>query len=95
MCDCRADIEKRLPTHYAPKLPDSRNLEASLMGYAITLGSSLSVRAYMPAEIRHMFTAKKTGAEKRKTEKVSMYFSHCPFCGEKLAKEENTPNHLR
>lgn len=87
MCDCRADIEKRLTAHYVPKLPDSRDLEARLMGYAITLGSSLSVRAYMPAEIRHTVTVKKTGAEKRKTEKVNMYFSHCPFCGEKLAKD--------
>lgn len=88
MCDCRADIEKRLTTHYAQKLPESRDVEASLMGYAITLGSNLSIRAYMPAEIRHTVTVKKTGADKRKTEKVNMYFSHCPFCGEKLAKEE-------
>lgn len=88
MCECRADIEKRLADHYAPKLPDSRQVEAKLTGYAITIGAGLSIRPYMPAEIRHTVTVKKTGADKRKVEKVNMYFSHCPFCGEKLKKDE-------
>lgn len=88
MCTCRADIEKRLKEHYAAKLPDSRDVEAKLMGYALTLGKGLGIRAYMPAEIRHTVTIKKTGADKRKTEKVNFYFSHCPFCGEKLQKDE-------
>lgn len=88
MCNCRADIEKRLTDHYTPKLEGSRDVEAKLMGYALTLGKGLGIRAYMPAEIRHTVTVKKTGADKRKTEKVNFYFSHCPFCGEKLQKDE-------
>lgn len=89
MCECRDDIEKKLTELYAPKLPGSREVEAKLMGYAITLGNDLGlgIRAYMPAEIRHTVTIKKTGADKRKTEKVNMYFSFCPFCGEKFKKD--------
>ena len=87
MCECRADIEKRITEHYASKLPDSRDVKGKLMGYAITLGDSLGIKAYMPAEISHTVTIKKTGADKRKTEKVNMFFSHCPFCGEKLKKD--------
>ena len=87
MCGCRADIEKRLTDHSAAKLPESREVEVKLMGYALTLGASLGIRAYMPAEIRHTVTVKKTGADKRKTEKINMFFSHCPFCGVKLEKD--------
>ena len=88
MCNCRADIEKKLTEHYAPKLPESRDVEAKLMGYALTLGKCLAIQAYMPAEIRHTVTVKRTGADKRKTEKVNIYFSHCPFCGEKLKADD-------
>ncbi|MDH1253061.1 hypothetical protein N5C67_10390 [Comamonas thiooxydans] len=42
----------------------------------------------MPVEIRHTVTVKATGADKRKTVDINMYFSHCPFCGEKLQKDE-------
>lgn len=86
-CNCREDLEKRLKDHYAEKLSESREVEASLMGYAFTLGPSLGIKAYMPAEIRHTVTVKSTGLDKRKTEKVNMFFSHCPFCGVKLAKD--------
>lgn len=88
MCNFRADIEKRLTDHYKPKLPGSRDVDAKLMGYALTLGKGLGIQPYMPAEIRHTATIKKTGADKRKTVKVNMYFSHCPFCGEKLKKDD-------
>ena len=88
MCNCRADIEKKLVAHYSPKLPGSRDVEAKLMGYAITLGKGLGIAPYMPVEIRHTVTIKKTGTDKRKTEKSNMYFSHCPFCGEKLKKDD-------
>lgn len=87
MCNCHADIEKKLTEHYTPKLSESRDVEAKLMGYAITLGKGLGIQPYMPVEIRHTVTVKKTGADKRKTEKVNMSFSHCPFCGEKLKKD--------
>ncbi|MFD2755693.1 hypothetical protein [Comamonas terrae] len=86
MCQCRQDIEQKLTEHYAAKLPHSREVDAKLTGYAITLGTGLGIKPYMAAEIRHTVTIKKTGADKRKTEKVNMYFSHCPFCGEKLEK---------
>lgn len=88
MCECRADIEKRLTDHYAPKLSESREVKAKLMGYAITIGARLGIQPYMPVEVSHTVTVKKTGADKRKVEKVNMYFSHCPFCGVKLAKDD-------
>lgn len=87
MCDCRQDVEKRLTDHYAAKLGEARDVKAKLMGYAITFGAGVGTRAYMPVEIGHTVTVKKTGEDKRKTEKVNMFFSHCPFCGEKLEKD--------
>lgn len=87
MCECRFDIEKRLTAHYAAKLPESREVEVELMGYAITLGSGLGITPCMPAEIRHTVTVKKTGADKRKFGKMSMFFNYCPFCGEPLKPE--------
>ncbi len=87
MCECRSDIEQRITDRYATRMPESREVDATLMGYAITFGDDLRVRAYMPVEIHHTATVKKTGVEKRKIEKVSMFFTYCPFCGEKLAKD--------
>jgi hypothetical protein len=88
MCNCRADIENKLTEHYAQKLAGSKDVEANLTGYAITLGGSLRIRAFMPAEIRHTVTTKSTGKERRKTEKINMFFSHCPFCGTPLEEKK-------
>lgn len=88
MCNCRTDIEKRLTDHYASKLSCSRDVDAKLMGYALRLGKHIGLHPYMPVEIRHTVTVKATGADKRKTVNINMYFSHCPFCGEKLQKDE-------
>ena len=86
MCECRADIEKRLVEHAQGKMPDARDVAAKLMGYGFVLGGALSVRAFMPVELSHTTTIKKTGADKRKVEKMNMFFSYCPFCGEKFEK---------
>lgn len=88
MCNCRADIEKKLTDHYAAKLSCSRDVDAKLTGYALRMGKHIGLYPYMPVEIRHTVTVKAKGADKRKTVNINMYFSHCPFCGEKLQKDE-------
>ena len=85
MCDCRNRIEAMLTEHHAQQTPSARDHKAVLMGYGIKITRDLGMAesVFMPAELRSTVTVKKTGAEKRKVDKINMHFSHCPFCGEK------------
>lgn len=87
MCDCRKRIEEKLTKFQTEKMPESKDVEAKLMGYALMIeGNALISKPCMPIEVRHTVTVKKTGLEKRKVEKSNMTFSFCPFCGESLKK---------
>ena len=86
MCDCRTQIETMLAERHAQQTPAAREHKAVLAGYGMKITKDLGVveAVFMPAELRSTVTVKKTGAEKRKVERINMHFSHCPFCGEKL-----------
>lgn len=80
MCDCRADIEKKLTDRYAATIPKGREHKVTLRGYGIVLGAKVSERPYMPYEASACVPLVK-GGEKTKTEKGNMFFTYCPFCG--------------
>ena len=86
MCDCRNRIETMLTQRHAQQTPQAKYHKAVLMGYGfkVTKDLGMAEAVFMPAELCSTVTVKKTGAEKRKVDKINMYFSHCPFCGEKL-----------
>jgi len=85
MCECKKNLEQKLNEHYAKQMPEAKELEVKLTGYAFVIeGNAMRQKPVMPVEIRHTVTAKKTGTTKRKIEESSMTFSFCPFCGESL-----------
>ena len=80
-CTCCDDVEKRVIDNYTERFPNSKDVSAKLLGYAFVLGGALGYKPYMPIEISHTVVIKKSGIEKRKTEKLNMFFNFCPFCG--------------
>ena len=82
-CNCKKDIEKRVTDRYAQDLIDSKDVSASLTGYAFTFDAGVSMKPYMPIEVSHTKSSK-AGVDRKRTEKVSMFFNFCPFCGVSL-----------
>lgn len=87
MCECRADIEAKLTKRHIEQNPSATEHSAHLMGYGfgITGDNKVLETISMPVEMRSTVIVKKTGIAKRKVDKLSMFFSYCPFCGEKRA----------
>lgn len=87
MCDCKTRIEKELIEHFRGLHPQAANARAELMGYGLLIeGAQLVRRGYMPVECAADFPLKK-GGTKRRVIKQHMFFSYCPFCGEKQSSE--------
>lgn len=82
MCDCKISIEKRLVERAKEMHPDAMGHEVRLTGYAFIFGKTVELKGSMPFEFTADFPLKRGGI-KRKTEKTSMMFTFCPFCGVK------------
>lgn len=85
-CTCKSDIEAKLLERFRQERPDVNKHEAELKGYGLVIGETLESKGFMPLELTAEFPLKK-GGFKRKTEKQSMFFNYCPFCGEKYGKK--------
>lgn len=88
MCDCRDEIEKKIVENYSIQHPEATEIKSSLKGYGFGMrGDRIIARPLMPFEITASLPLKKGG---RKNKKISgsMFFSFCPFCGEKIMKED-------
>lgn len=86
MCKCRSEIEAKLTEHFKEKQPAATAHRAVLMGYALGIGAeSLSMYTVgcMPIELTAKYPMKGGTLQKQKTTKQSMFFTFCPFCGEK------------
>lgn len=84
MCDCRKDLEQKLTERYQAQEPTARDHKVTLQGYGLTLtGNKFMERGYMPYET-FAYVPLKKGGEKPKKTTGSMFFSFCPFCGEKV-----------
>lgn len=86
MCDCKSRIEARLLETFKEQHPEATEHEVNLQGYTFILGETLTLKGCMQIERLAVFPLK-NGSAKRKTEKISMMFNLCPFCGEKYDKE--------
>lgn len=87
MCNCRNDIEAKLLNRHKDNSPDSRLHTAELTGYGfIITDSGMKEVGQMPIELTCEAPLKK-GGFKIKKERMSMFFTFCPFCGEKYKKD--------
>ncbi len=88
MCDCKTEIEAQLVERLKAKHPAAAGHQAGLECYGFAIvGNTMTLRPYMPIKYGAGHTNKKTGREQWKTEKGTMAFSFCPFCGEGLEKD--------
>ena len=86
MCKCRSEIESNLLSRHKESAPDSRFHTAELKGYGFILSDSgMKEVGQMPIELTSEAPLKK-GGFKPKKERMSMFFTFCPFCGEKYKK---------
>ncbi len=87
MCRCREDIEAKLLDRHKNNSPDSRFHTAELRGYGFVLtDAGMREVGQMPIELTSEAPLKK-GGFKLKKESMSMFFTFCPFCGEKYKKD--------
>lgn len=87
MCKCRNDIEAKLLERFKQQAPDAKNHEASLKGYGYVLTETgMSEVGCMHIEVTADRPLKR-GGYKAKTERMNMFFTFCPFCGEKYKQE--------
>ena len=88
MCDCKTQLERRLLAAFKEKQPTAVSHTASLSGYGLAIiENTLTAVPFMEVK----FDAKhqtKAGFEKWKTEKGTMRFSFCPFCGVSLQTQQ-------
>ena len=93
MCNCKTEIEAQLVERMKAKHPDATRHSATLEGYGFAIvGNTMTLRPYMPIKFGAGHANKKTGLERWKNEKGTMSFRFCPFCGENMLANLNTPN---
>lgn len=83
MCNCREEINAKITKMFIESTPKSKEHKASLLGYGIRLTDKGCVeQGYMPYETYALVPLAK-GGNKPKKSTGNMFFSYCPFCGEK------------
>lgn len=93
MCNCKTEIEAQLTQRFAEKHRGAAGHKATLEGYGLAIvGNTMKVHPYMPVKFGAGHPNKKTGLERWKTEKGTMSFRFCPFCGESLLAARKQPN---
>ena len=82
-CNCKSDLEARLLERAKEQLPESKDHNVSMTGFAFVFNDAngMDQLGFMPVEIEHKVTVKKTGLERVKKQKTSFIFTYCPFCG--------------
>ncbi len=88
MCNCMKEIEDRVKEKYSLKLPGINSV-----GFAnksiILEGTVQGTVLAQPIHVEYMVIGK-FGRQRTRTKTLNMIPSYCPFCGEKLKKEEAT-----
>lgn len=90
MCTCKSDIEQKLLDRFKEQNPLADSHKSELMGYGIFITKDLGLVAkpFMNLELKANFPLKKGGAKSR-TEKSTIVFNYCPFCGEKIKSDQD------
>lgn len=89
-CNCKSDLEARLLDRAKEQLPDSKNHEVRMTGYALVFNDTngMDFLGSMPVEIQHTVVVKKTGCDRVKKDKTNFIFTYCPFCGVRYKAEK-------
>lgn len=91
MCNCIAKAEEAAMVHLKEK--SGENMVES--GHLLHVGYSFGKVSYRATynEFEYQFTPKKKDGTFGKTIKkqLSIYHSHCPYCGEKYVKDAEEP----
>jgi hypothetical protein len=82
MCDCRKEIEKKLLERFKQQKPDAKNHAVILNGYSYVVRDGFHEKGYMDILTNADYPLKK-GGFRNKNETQKMFFSFCPFCGQK------------
>ncbi|MFJ2989986.1 hypothetical protein ACIPF8_19135 [Collimonas sp. NPDC087041] len=77
-CNCLDETSKALIEHYKPVAGDDVQVEC--LGKAIVFGESVESKLFIPFRIK----GSKKGFSSAKGTVTNMFFSYCPFCGEKV-----------
>lgn len=91
-CDCKATFTAKFLERAKELYPDSKDHSVELKNYAFVFNKEggMDLRGYIPVELTHIVTNKKTGATRSKKEKTSLLFSYCPICGVKQNQAEES-----
>jgi hypothetical protein len=89
MCDCKSDIEAKLTERFAQKEPKGRGHQVELQGYGmVIIDNTAKVLPCMTYEAFAYMPLVK-GGERPKKSTGSMFFTYCPFCGERVDKGQS------
>lgn len=80
-CNCRYDLEAKYGAHFKAQHPDASNVDVTLGNYPLILSDKPYSTAALEFRIEADHPLKK-GGTKRKTAKVNMMATYCPFCGQ-------------
>lgn len=81
-CNCQNDIEAKLLERFKAQAPVAKSHNADLRGYTFVFGEKVVSKGCMQAELSAEHPLKK-GGFRPKTERVTIVFTYCPFCGKK------------
>ncbi len=88
MCECKTELQAKLLERFAASAPQATNHGATLQGYAFALvGDGMVTMGYLPVELSAEYPLK-TGGKKLKKTTQNMFFTFCPFCGERYVPVE-------
>jgi hypothetical protein len=82
MCDCRKTLENKLLERFRNQAPSAKNHMLSLNGYSYVIGDKIQEKGCMDILISAEHPLKK-GGYRIKNETQKMFFTYCPFCGQK------------
>ena len=90
MCDCKKQLEAQLTERFKAQAPTAREHRVRLQGFGVVIqGNTMVEKGYMPYQTFAYAPLKKGGEKPQKTT-GSMFFSFCPWCGEKVGSQTPT-----
>ena len=77
MCNCIKELEQRIAEHLTEKISYKKPIQkVEILGKGFTLGDSVSVRTKTEFQV--------TLEGQKKKDKIVVFHSFCPFCGENV-----------
>ena len=88
-CNCKQELEAKLLEKLKAQHQNGSHHCVRLTGYGFTITADNKLNQTPCMEVAQSVTVpKKSGGHKQIKPKLSMFFSYCPFCGEKIGGEK-------